>query len=170
MNRSKTTNPRSSRDQHRIDTIICLIFNIKVSELHSDSTKRKIVDARMTAMYLQKELLGKSFPRIAKYFNKKSHSTVINAYQTISGYIQTDPALNKKITLCIKRFSAYTLDKTKQKYNLHSSLRKQGIQVSSQTQTIYMPPERYNDLIGRKKLHVTKLMKLHNYSLQLIID
>lgn len=169
MSRFKMTNPHSKRDQHRIDTIVCMVFQIKVSELHSESTKRRISEARMTAMYLQKELLGKSFPQIARYFKKKSHSTVINAYQTISGYIQTDPEINKKITLCNKRFGAYTIDKNKQKYNIHSYLRKQGIQISSKAHTIYMAPLIFDTLIGRDKLQVNRLMKLHNYSLQLVI-
>ena len=170
MSRKKTTSPRSNRDQHRIDTIVCMIFNIKTSELHCTSTKRAIVDARMSAMYLQKELLGKSYPQIAMYFDKKSHSTVISAYQTISGLIQTNPLFRDKINLCNKRFGAYTIDKTKQKYNIHYNLRKEGIEVSSQNQTIYMAPQIYNGLMGKKRIHVTRLMKLHNYSLQLIID
>ena len=170
MSQSKTTNHRSSRDQHRIDTVVCLIFKIKVSELHSHSTKRSIVEARMAAMYLQKELLGKSFPRIAKYYNKKSHSTVISAYQTICGLIETESTFDDKIKLCIKRFGAYTIDKTKQKYNIHTYLRKQGIQISSKAQTLYMAPFIYDSLSGTNKLQITRLMKLHNYALQLIID
>lgn len=170
MNRKKTTNPHSSRDQHRIDTVVSLVFNVKVSDIHSSSIKREVVDARMSAMYLQKELLGRSFPKIAAYFNKKSHSTVINAHQAIEALIDTNSTFKAKIALCLKRFSAYTLDKTKQKYNLHFLLKKKGIEVSCKNQTIYMAPFIYDGLSGRKKLHVTRLMKLHNYSLQLVID
>lgn len=170
MSPKKTTNHHFSRDQHRIDTVVCSVFQVAVKDLHSSSTKRAFSDARMTAMYLQKQLLKKSFPQIARYFNKKSHSTAINAYQTISGYIQTDPSLNTKITLCIKRFLAYTIDKTKQKYNLHSYFRKREIRISSKARTIYMPPSLFDTLSKRDKLQVNRLMKLHNYSLQLIID
>ncbi|GEM_PF-1580729 len=170
MSQTRKTNRRSSRDQHRIDTIVSMVFKIKIMEIHSQSTKRKIADARMAAMYLQKELLGKSFPKIAAYFKKKSHSTIINAHQAITALIETNQAFREKINQCIKRFSAYTIEKVKQKYNIHFYLKKVGISVSSQNHTIYMAPEIYNNLTGRKKVQVTRLMKLHNYSLQLIID
>lgn len=166
----KTTIRHSRREQRQLDSIVSGIFEIKVSQLHRKTTKRSITDARLTAMYLQKELLKLSHPVIARHFNKKSHATSINAYSTVSGLIQTDPEFAKKIERCKVAFSVCSPNKTKQRYNLHFLISNAGVRVSGPDKTIYIPASKQNALDGILKERINRLAKKHNYSLQLTID
>jgi len=166
----KVTNHHSKRELRQLDRVVSGVFEIKVSQLHSRTTKRAITDARLTAMYLQKELLKLSHPVIARHFNKKSHATSINAYSTVSGLIQTDPEFAKKIARCKVAFSLYSPNKIKQRYNLHFLVSNAGIRVSGPDRTIYIPASMQNALDGILKDRIDRLAKKHHYSLQLTID
>jgi len=170
MNPKTTKSPRSDRSQRRLDTVISRVFGIKVSDFHSPSTKRQVADARLTAMYLQKELLNKSYPQIAAYFGKKSHSTCISAHSTIAGLLETNPALRSKMEECKQLYANYTVSRSKQRYNLHFLICQQGIRVSGPDRTIYIPASQHPSLQGILQQRIIRLVKKHNYSLQLTIE
>ncbi|MBK6348207.1 MAG: hypothetical protein IPN08_15930 [Bacteroidales bacterium] len=170
MNRKTTKSPRSNRAQRRLDTVISQVFGIKVSDIHSPSTKRQVADARLTAMYLQKELLKKSYPQIAAYFGKKSHSTCISAHKTITGLLETNTNLRNKIEECKLIYANYTVSRSKQRYNLHFLIGKDGIRVSGPDRTIYVPASQHPTLQGILQQRIIRLVKKHNYSLQLTIE
>ncbi|MBK6964202.1 MAG: hypothetical protein IPH20_09720, partial [Bacteroidales bacterium] len=146
MNPKTTKNPRSDRAQRRLDTVISKVFEIKVSDIHSPSTKRAVTDARLTAMYLQKELLKKSYPQIAAYFGKKSHSTCISAHKTITGLLETNTNLRNKVEECKLLYSNYNVCRSKQRYNLHFLIGQEGIRVSGPDKTIYVPASQHPTL------------------------
>jgi hypothetical protein len=121
-------------------------------------------------MYLQKELLKLSHPVIARYFNKKAHATSINAHKTISGLVATDPLFGEKVSKCKRYYQEYTPCRTKQRYNLHYLITRNGIKVSGPEKTIYIPASKQLVLEGTLKDRIERLSNNHHYSLQLTID
>lgn len=165
----KTKHNRSSLAQRRLDRVVCSVFNVTAKQLFSPGKKRPAIDARLTCMYLQKQLLQLSYPAISRHFRKKSHGTSMNAYSTISGLIETDPAFRSKVERCIRLFEEYVPDRTKQRYNLHYLITQDGIRVSGPECTIYMPADKYDSLDGILRERIDRLVRKHNYSLQLTI-
>lgn len=156
-------------EQLRLDKVVSEVFNVKVKQFHSYSNKREISEARLTAMYLQKELLRLSFPKIARHFKRKSHSTCLSAHKTVSGLCETDKQFREKVMRCIEHYNSYNVDRSKQRYNLHYLIVKEGFRVSGPEKTIYMPASAYDTLQGILKSRITRLVNNHQYSLQLTI-
>lgn len=59
------------------------LYKVPLNELKSERRLKELVIPRHIAMYLCKKLTSKSFPVIAKKFNKKNHATVIYAVKRI---------------------------------------------------------------------------------------
>lgn len=74
-------------------------YNIKVSDLSSDSRARDIARPRQIAMYLSKMLTPKSLTDIGRKFNKKDHSTVIHAVKNIEKLCNLDKDFEEEINL-----------------------------------------------------------------------
>ena len=171
MNPSSKQTPRPSKSDLRLlDSIVARVFQIRLKDLHGTSTKRLIADARLSAMYLHKELLLSSYPAIARHFGKKSHATCISAHKTVSGLVATNPEFSNKISLCRELFINHSPDKAKQRYNLNHRIRQQNLRVSSKGKTIYLPASRQETLSGLLHSRITTLCKAHNYALQLTIE
>ena len=65
-------------------------FSLKLSDLKSASRKQTVVLARGIAIFLTRSLLGTSFVKIGNAFGNRDHSTVLHAYQKISGIYEQD--------------------------------------------------------------------------------
>ncbi len=63
----------------RVQHLVGEHFSFSVTELIARTRRRDVVHARQIAMYLCRELLNSSYPRIAQAFGGKDHSTVIHA-------------------------------------------------------------------------------------------
>lgn len=74
-------------------------YNIKVSDLSSDSRARDVARPRQIAMYLSKMLTPKSLTDIGRKFNKKDHSTVIHAVKNIEKLCGVDKDFEEEINL-----------------------------------------------------------------------
>lgn len=163
----------SSSEQTRVDTVVSKAFNIKVSEMKRYKAYRsnaKISEARGVSMYLQHTIYKISFPRLARHFNKKSHATCIAACRTIANLVDTDPVLREKVNICQQMILDYSIDGTKQRYNLHYLITSAGIKVLGSTKTIYIPASTYDTLNGILKDRIKRLEKKHNYRVQLTIE
>ena len=69
---------------------VALLFKISIKEMDSPSRKKQILKARQTAMYLSRKLLNKSLNDICQLFNRKDHTTVINAVKRVESYLKED--------------------------------------------------------------------------------
>ena len=69
---------------------VALFFKISIKEMDSPSRKKNILKARQTAMYLSRTLLNKSLNDICQFFNRKDHTTVINAIKRVESYLKED--------------------------------------------------------------------------------
>jgi chromosomal replication initiator protein len=73
-------------------------FALRVSELRSSSRRRGVVMARDVAMYLARQLTGKSLKQIGKYFGGRDHTTVLHGCRKTEGLLHSDPATLEAVT------------------------------------------------------------------------
>ena len=80
-----------------MDEILSLAkeFDLKVSDLKSNSRKQSIVMARGVSVYLNRELLGVSFLKIGSYLGNRDHSTIMHANRKIEKLISSDSDTNE---------------------------------------------------------------------------
>ncbi|CRH94108.1 chromosomal replication initiation protein [Chlamydia trachomatis] len=58
-------------------------FNITLDNLISPTRSRTVTTPRHIAMYLCREMTDLSLPKIAEAFNRRDHTTVINAVRNV---------------------------------------------------------------------------------------
>jgi len=66
-------------------------FTLRVAELKSSSRRRAVVAARDVAMYLARQMTGKSLKQIGEYFGGRDHTTVLHGCRKTENLIQSDP-------------------------------------------------------------------------------
>ncbi|MEZ4200801.1 MAG: helix-turn-helix domain-containing protein [Candidatus Paceibacterota bacterium] len=64
--------------------LVCLEFQVALTEMESKKRTRRIVEARQLAMALHRELTGKSFKFIGSKFGGRDHSTVLIAVKRVA--------------------------------------------------------------------------------------
>lgn len=82
---------------NKIQKIVANFYNIKMSDLSSNSRLRAIARPRQIAMYLAKKHTNESFPKIGENFGGKNHATVIHSCKTIEKMIVSDSNLINEI-------------------------------------------------------------------------
>ncbi|MDF1805717.1 helix-turn-helix domain-containing protein, partial [Hyphomonas sp.] len=60
------------------------VFEVSKADMESPSKARAVVYPRQIAMYLCRELTGKSFPQIGYSFGKRDHTTILYAHRKVS--------------------------------------------------------------------------------------
>jgi Bacterial dnaA protein helix-turn-helix len=80
-----------------IVTVISRRYEISKRLLLSDRRIHDIVRPRQQGMFIARRLLGQPFPEIGRRFNKKDHSTVLNACLMTAGRAARDPMLAAEI-------------------------------------------------------------------------
>lgn len=81
----------------KIQEVVSRYFNIKKEDFKSIKRTRNISFPRQIAMYLCRELIDLSLPKIGKEFGGRDHTTVIHAYDKIVTEINTNPELKSTI-------------------------------------------------------------------------
>lgn len=72
-------------------------YSFDVKELQSPSRNKQLSFARQIAMYLMKDMTKSALSDIARYFNKKDHSTVIYAIQKVQDLTCKDKKLKDEL-------------------------------------------------------------------------
>ena len=88
-----------------IQKIVSEHFDIPVDLLKSKTRKQEIVNARMIAMYLSKELTRCSLKTIGLHFGGRDHSTVIHALQTVQEQSSLDQHFKSDVNLIKKKIN-----------------------------------------------------------------
>lgn len=88
-----------------IQDVVASYFNIRIEDFKSARRTRNITYPRQIAMYLCRKLTDMSLPRIGEEFGGRDHTTVIHAYEKISGALKEDDELKYTIKEITKRFS-----------------------------------------------------------------
>lgn len=75
-------------------------FTLRVADLKSTSRRRGVVVARDVAMYLARQLTGKSLKQIGDFFGGRDHTTVLHGCRKTERLMGTDPeTLNAVVEL-----------------------------------------------------------------------
>ena len=85
------------------------VFNVTKAELESASKARPFCFPRQIAMYLCREMTGKSFPQIGRSFGNRDHTTVLYAHRKITRCLESDPevvAATQKVAAMIQELQA----------------------------------------------------------------
>ncbi len=82
-----------------IKKYVASYFNVEVEELSSRKSSRKINRVRHIAIYLCRELTDASMTEIARAFNRKDHSTVINSIKRIMEDSKKDRKLARIVAM-----------------------------------------------------------------------
>ncbi len=91
----------------KITRAVCREFKTDLQEIRSANRSQQVVLPRQCAMFLSRELTGKSLAEIALYFNRKNHSTVIHAYRQIQHDLKKSPGLRQQISRIQQQLGVY---------------------------------------------------------------
>ncbi|GAF96826.1 unnamed protein product, partial [marine sediment metagenome] len=72
-------------------------FEVKVGGLRGPTRRQAVVRARGVAMYLARELTGKSFAEIGRYFGRRDHTTVMHACNKTALLRQEDEEIRQAL-------------------------------------------------------------------------
>jgi len=86
-----------------IQDVVSSYFNLRVEDLKSQRRTRNVSYPRQIAMYLSRKLTDMSLPKIGEEFGGRDHTTVIHAYEKISGNLKTDDSLQHTINDITKK-------------------------------------------------------------------
>lgn len=81
----------------KVAKITAEYFNVTLADFKSSSRNQKVSSARHVAVYLAREITGKSFESIADYFNKK-HTTMLYSYEKIKNELKMNKELDRSIS------------------------------------------------------------------------
>ncbi|GAB2022882.1 chromosomal replication initiator protein DnaA [Pseudolactococcus yaeyamensis] len=81
----------------KIQEEVANFYKISVADMVSKKRPKEIAYPRQIAMYLIREITGKSLPAIGKEFGGRDHTTVIYAHKQISDKMKTDISLQKEM-------------------------------------------------------------------------
>ena len=85
-----------------IQRTVAQFFQLKIADLKSKKRSRDISVPRQIAMYICREFTQASLPEIGRQFGGKDHTTVIFSYRKISGLINENNEMGKKVQEIIK--------------------------------------------------------------------
>ena len=81
----------------KVAKITAEYFNVTLADFKSSSRNQKVSSARHVAVYLAREITGKSFESIADYFNK-IHTTMLYSYEKIKDELKMNKELDRSIS------------------------------------------------------------------------
>ena len=99
---------RAARDAVGLKTIgthTAKHFQLKLADLKSPSRQRPIVLARGVAMFLARQLTGKSLEQIGSFFGGRDHTTVMHNCSRVEELLKTDPQTRQAIELLRSRLA-----------------------------------------------------------------
>lgn len=87
----------SAPNVQNIQKAVAAFYDIKMSDLSSNSRHKSVVRPRQVAMYLAKTMTNLSLPKIGQAFGGKNHATVIHSAKLIQGLMENDPQITKEV-------------------------------------------------------------------------
>ncbi len=80
-----------------IQKAVSAYHGLKCNDLLSKSRSRDIVRPRQQAMFLARELTGRSFPDLARRFGGLDHTTVLHGCRRIAHLVSQDPGVREEV-------------------------------------------------------------------------
>ena len=75
-----------------------ILFGFSLADLEGPSRKAELVLARQVAMYLCRDIINLSFPKIGKLFGERDHTTAMHAYNKMRNRLASDLELSDTVT------------------------------------------------------------------------
>lgn len=97
--------PQQKVSVEQILKSVASVFEVRVSELKSETRTKNIALSRQVAMYLACKLIKESLEILSAYFGRK-HSTLIHACKNIEKLATSDEVLRRKIGMAEKSIHA----------------------------------------------------------------
>jgi chromosomal replication initiation ATPase DnaA len=88
-----SSGPRIVGEVERIQMAVCKHFDIALNDMKSARRTSYVVRPRQIAIYLAKELTGRSLPEIGKRFGGRDHTTVLHAVRRIKDLVESDGSI-----------------------------------------------------------------------------
>ena len=88
----------------------CRVFDITHAELVGQQQRRALSTPRHIAMWIAAKDTRMSLPQIARYFNKRDHTTVLHARRTIERRRFDEPAVAEAIKRVRARLATSAID------------------------------------------------------------
>ncbi|MDH3257357.1 MAG: chromosomal replication initiator protein DnaA [Nitrospinota bacterium] len=85
-----------------IQKTVAQFFQLKIADLKSKKRSRDISIPRQIAMYICREYTQASLPEIGRQFGGKDHTTVIFSYRKVSGMLNENKEMGKRVQEIIK--------------------------------------------------------------------
>ncbi len=108
----KVSNRQINTSIESVIKFVAKHFKLKQEEILKDTKERKITNAKHIAMYMCKTVLGSSYSEIARYFNKKDHTSVLYSVRKVEEKLREDRKyalmirfLEKSLKEYLKEFS-----------------------------------------------------------------
>ena len=70
-----------------IDKAVCDVFGLEAEALQSGRRAKTVSQPRMLAMWLARKHTRAALSEIGQHFGRRSHSTVISAQKTVTGWV-----------------------------------------------------------------------------------
>ncbi|MBM7855830.1 chromosomal replication initiator protein [Desulfohalotomaculum tongense] len=86
-----------------IQQVVAKHYKIRPEDLKAKKRTRAVAFPRQIAMYLCRELTDMSLPKIGEDFGGRDHTTVLHAYEKITGEMKQDTELQNTINALIKK-------------------------------------------------------------------
>ena len=80
-----------------VASVVGAFYGVSVKDFLSSARNQKVSSARQIAVYLAREITGKSFEAIAEFFQKK-HTTMLYSYEKIKNDLKTNKELENSIS------------------------------------------------------------------------
>lgn len=90
---------------HEIRRVVGKVYKVPVRSMLDYNRKAQVHEARAVAMYLSRELLEHSYPRIAMGFRRLDHNSPMTAHKRIQARIGTDWDLRRRVVRCVARLN-----------------------------------------------------------------
>ena len=88
---------------HQIALTTARYFSLPLAELKSASRLRRVATARAVAMYLARDLTGKSLLEIGRYFGGRDHTTVSYGCHVTEERLETNPEVRQAVLVLQER-------------------------------------------------------------------
>ena len=89
-----------------IQTFTADAFGVKTETMRQNSRARKYARPRQVAMYLCRDMTGRSLPEIGRQFGGRDHTTVLHACRVIPTLMAEDPSFRHEVEMLRARLTA----------------------------------------------------------------
>ncbi len=103
--------PTPEADLLQIQELVAERLEVPLERMLSPTRTADVSRARQLAMYLARELTDLSLPAIAAGFNRRDHTTVLNAIRRVEARALQDPALSRTLEELTASLQGPTMDR-----------------------------------------------------------